>query len=373
MRHTSEGRVRRLIDEPMAVPDADADHVLRCPSCDACRKQFEQDAALATALLGRPQPVPDIDNAWMRLQAAQAIPVTPPRSITRRVRMPAHWSWRLVVVPVPSATVIATAAVVLAGAVGATLLTTVFAPKGASPVTTSSAGIQALADVAGIDGGSGILGGFDRSSGSLSLPFGLLRWHSTGTARPVTSIAMAERETGLDLAMPAALPAGVGSPATLLVQPAVTATIQFGASAATLAGRSLTITAGPAVLVEYGASTTGFGLPTLATFAMARPAVSSADAKAAQLEAYVLSRPGLPVGLAQEIRLLGGVGTVVPLPVPQGASATQVDVHGSAGVLVADSSIGASGVIWDDPSGVVHAAVGLLDQKDILGVANQLG
>ena len=370
MRHTSEGKLRRLVDEPMAVPDADADHVLRCAGCNAADK-FVQDAALATALLGRPHPVPDIDNAWVRLRAAQVTRVAP-RSSTRRARIPAHWRRRLVVIPVPSFAVIATAAVVLAGAVGATLLTTVFAP-GAAPVASSSAGIQALADVAGIDGGSGILGGFNRSSGSLGLPFGLLRWHSTGTARPVASIAVAKQETGLDLVMPQALPAGVGNPATILVQPAVTATIQFGVSTATLAGRSLTITAGPAVLVEYGASTTGLGLPTLATFAMARPAVSSADTKAALLEAYVLSRPGLPVGLAQEIRLLGGIGTVVPLPVPQGASVTQVDVHGSAGVLVTDSSIGASGVIWDDPSGVIHAAVGLLDQEDILGVANQLG
>jgi hypothetical protein len=287
--------------------------------------------------------------------------------------MPSRWRWRLVVIPVPSAAVIATIAVVVAGAGTAALLTTVLAPGRTAPVTPPSVGIQALTDVAGLGGGSGVLGGFATASGSLKLPFGELRWTSSGPAHPVSSIAAAEKASGLDLRTPKALPAGVGGLASIEVQPEVTASISFGAAAATLAGRSLNITAGPAVLMEYGGATAAIGIPTLTTFVMGRPAVFSADSTVSQLEAYVLSRPGLPAGLAQEIRLLGDIGTVIPLPSQQGANVTQVDVDGSPGALVTDASIGVSGVIWDDSDGVVHAAVGLLDQTDIISVADQLG
>ena len=42
-------------------------------------------------------------------------------------------------------------------------------------------------------------------------------------------------------------------------------------------------------------------------------------------------------------------------------------------ILVTDSSLGASGVIWEGRDGLVQAAAGLLDSKDILNVASQLG
>ncbi len=264
-------------------------------------------------------------------------------------------------------------AVLVVAAAGAATLTTVLGPSRPAPVPTSAGGIQALADVGGIEGGSGVLGGFDASSGSRTLPFGVLRWSSAGPALRVSSIAAAEHATGLDLPVPTVLPAGVGNPTSILVQPQVTATIRFGSAAGVLAGKTLTVTAGPAVLVEYGASTPLLGLPTLATFAMGKPVVSSSDSKAAQLEAYVLSRPDVPAGLAQEIRLLGDIGTVLPLPTPPGANVSQVDVGGRPGILVTDTSVGASGVIWEDRGGVVRAAVGLLDGKDILDVASQLG
>ena len=106
---------------------------------------------------------------------------------------------------------------------------------GACP--TSSAGIQALADVVGIDGGSGVLGGFDDVVRVASV----CRSASCDGRRTVPptrvgSIAAAEKATGLDLPVPTALPAGVGGPASILVQPQVTATIRFGPAAGALAG-----------------------------------------------------------------------------------------------------------------------------------------
>ncbi len=372
MRHVPEGQLRRLVDEPFAVADAVSEHVGHCPRCAMRREQIAEDAAAATALLSRPQSVPDVDSAWTRMRATPVSPA-PPRLDPRRPRVPGRWRWRLVAIPVPSTRVllsIAAGVVALGG--GAAAVTAALAPP-APRVPASAGGIQALADVVGIEGGSGVLGGFDTPSGSRQLPFGVLSWSSAGSARRVASIAAAEQETGLHLPSPTSLPAGVGKPASIMVQPEVTATIRFAAGAETLAGKSLTVTAGPAVLVEYGAATGAIGLPTLGTFAMGRPVISPIDSTTDQLEAYVLSRHGMPAGLMQEIRLLGDLGTVLPVATPPGANVSQVDVGGAPGILVTDASVGASGVIWEDRGGTVLAAVGLLDRKDILDVANQLG
>jgi hypothetical protein len=247
-----------------------------------------------------------------------------------------------------------------------------------SPSPASAVDFQAVADVVGVAGGNDILGGLQTASGTRRLPFGVLHWSSARAAYDVPSVAAAEQATGLSLRSLANPPAGVGAPTTILVQPRVTATIDLDAAAGKgLAGTSLTVTAGPAVLVEYGGSigAGGFGIPTLATFVMPRPTASSSVASPTsdELEAYVLSRPGLPSGLVQEIRLVGNLATILPLKAVGGASVSEVEIDGSPAIAVGDGAGIATGVLWVDRAGFVHAALGLLDQEDMLGVANQLG
>jgi hypothetical protein len=50
-----------------------------------------------------------------------------------------------------------------------------------------------------------------------------------------------------------------------------------------------------------------------------------------------------------------------------------VRVAGWPGVLLADSSNVAAVVVWEDGRGMLHAVAGILDQEDVLNVANQLG
>ena len=76
-------------------------------------------------------------------------------------------------------------------------------------------------------------------------------------------------------------------------------------------------------------------------------------------------------GLAQEIRLLGTAA--LPVPVPSGIAEQRVSVGGESAVLLADPSGAAAGVIWEGGDGVVHGVGGLLDRKDVLNVARQLG
>jgi hypothetical protein len=156
-----------------------------------------------------------------------------------------------------------------------------------------------------------------------------------------------------------------------MVQPRMTAAVTFDSTAG-LAGSSVTLDAGPAVVALY-TGTGGANVPTLGIATMRRPTAQSAGASLSQIEAFLLGQPGIPPQLAEEIRLLGDLRTTLPVPVPSGASARSVQVNGRPGILLADSSNAAAGVVWEDGRGLLHVVVGILDSQDVLNVANQLG
>lgn len=379
MAHVAEGTLRRLVDEPLAVPDTAAAHVASCRRCTRRQGTALGDSLFARSHLSPLLPAPDVDAAWQRLRAAapagDSRPARSRAAGTPRPPASARWRWRIAVPPRLSPALLALVAVLLAGAAAGTTLTIVLGSSPApspAPSALPTADFQAVADVTGLAGPGGILGGLQGDSGSLRLPFGVLRWSAAGPAHKVASIAAAEAATGLTVRIPS-LPAGVGGPATVLVQPAVTATVTFGDGApAGLQGTSLTLRAGPAVVVEYGGQVGNLGIPTLASFAMGRPTLSSGTASPQRLAAYVLAQPGLPSGLVQEVRLVSGLGTILPVGARSGPGLSQVDVDGAPGILVTEGTV-ASGVIWQDRAGVVRAVLGLLDQKDVLHVADQLG
>jgi hypothetical protein len=191
-------------------------------------------------------------------------------------------------------------------------------------------------------------------------------------AQTVPTLAAASSAAGFTVPLPSTLPAGVGRPRQFVVQPRVKVTVDVRAGVPTIGGSSVVLDAGPAVLVAYGSSG-GLDVPTLGILTMPRPTAVATGAALRQIEAFVLDQPGVPADLAQEIRLLGDVGTTLPVPVPARAIERSVDVAGSPGVLVTDSSNIATGVVWEDGAGVLHAVAGLIDQKDVLGVASQIG
>src|SRR5688572_6064254 len=71
MRHPTDGTLRRLLDEPAGVADADRAHVAGCPVCLAELAAVRSDAELAGAVL-RHDADPDVDAAWTRLSGALA-------------------------------------------------------------------------------------------------------------------------------------------------------------------------------------------------------------------------------------------------------------------------------------------------------------
>ncbi len=130
--------------------------------------------------------------------------------------------------------------------------------------------------------------------------------------------------------------------------------------------------AGPAVLAEYGGAA-GTDVPTLGVATMRRPTATSTGASMTEIEAFLVDQPGISPGLAEEVRLLGDLSTIFPVPVPPGASVRSVRVAGWPGVLLADSSNAAAGVVWEDGRGMLHVVAGILDPQDVMHVAEQLG
>jgi hypothetical protein len=237
-------------------------------------------------------------------------------------------------------------------------------------VRISGNDLRAIEKITGI----GRLPGTLQPSGSMRLSFGELSWSTASRPQQVSSLASASAVTHLAFPTPATLPSGVGAISSIEVQPRVTVTVRFSQNAgAAVAGSTLEITVGPAIAVQY-AGTSGHGnLTTLAIVAARRPVASSTGSTASQLETFVLSRPGLPAAVAQEIRLLGNPAAVLPVPVPTGLWELQENIGGAPAVLVTDPNGYASGAIWESRDGVVHAVGGLLDREDVLNVARQIG
>jgi hypothetical protein len=368
MSHVSSPVLRRLQDEPLAVPDAARRHLAACARCQAANSQIAQNAALAARVLAPPAAAPvDTSLAWARLQRSEQL--SEPAARRAAVRLPRPRP-RIASMSLGTGT-IAVAGVLVAGTGAAVALTTVYAPTHVAPVKVAKGDFRAISTIASI-GGARVTDGLP-PAGQEQLPFGDLSWTSAGKASPVSSVAQARALTGLPLAAPRTVPAGVGSPRAVVVQPKVTVTVRFSASAGHgVGGSTLVITGGPGALVQYGGVTVGrYQVTTMVIAEMQRPVATSTGATASQLEAFLLGQAHLPAGLAQEIRLLGT--TALPVPVPAGMAEQHVSVGGAAAVLLADPSGAASGVIWEGGDGVVHGVGGLLDKEDVLNVARQLG
>jgi hypothetical protein len=371
VRHVPDGLLRRVDDEPLAVPDRVTEHLDGCERCSARRAEIISDAEHAARLLSAPQLVPDTDVAWARLRG-ELHPGARPGTLQRRRLTPDMGRpRRLPRVSLRTGLAIGATGIVIAGTAAAATLTTIFAPTHVAPVPLSQGDLRAISALAGLDSGQS-LGGFAAPDGSAPLRFGTIRWSSAGSAHPAASLAQAAAQAGLAVALPAHLPAGVGGARDFTVQPRVTATVTFNAAAAGLAGSSVTVEGGPAVLTEYGGAA-GSGVPTLGVATMRRPTAVSTGASLSQIEAFLLGQPGVPPGLAEEVRLLGDLRTIFPVPVPAGASVRSVRVAGWPGILLADSSNAAAGVVWEDDRGLIHVVAGILDPQDVLNVAQQLG
>jgi hypothetical protein len=112
-------------------------------------------------------------------------------------------------------------------------------------------------------------------------------------------------------------------------------------------------------------------IPTMAVVEMTTPVVSSSGASVTQIEDYLVSLPGFPPDLAAQIRNIGDPSTTLPVPVPTGQQSHQVDVNGSKGLFVGDSTGLGSGLVWTR-DGVLYATVGTMTEDEVTGVARSV-
>lgn len=215
--------------------------------------------------------------------------------------------------------------------------------------------------------------------------FGKLTWSSQPAPHAVASLAAATAETGLP-AIGLTVPASVSAPPKYGAMPRTTATFVFDATLARasaaaigrtappmpakLDGSTLVFSGGPAIIVSYGTDGTTAG--TLFAGIAKAPTVGSDGATVAEIQAYLLSQPGVSPALAAQIRAIGDPTSTVIVPIPIGqAQAKTVSVHGTSGLFIGDSTGLGGAVLWQQ-NGFVYVVGGTLSQEETIAAANSL-
>lgn len=369
MRHVPDGTLRRLEDEPFAVAERDIRHIESCERCRSRAESVRRDGQFALQRFS-PVALPSPDAGWRQLVAKEA-----DTNSGRSMHIPSRRHWRLMGASIGTGTSIAAAGVLIAGVAAAATLTTVFAPTRVAPLPVKPSDAELMSALLGVRNGE-VLGGLDSPSGTRTFSFGVLSWSSSSQPRQFASLADAESAAGFTTTLPSSLPNGIGGADKYVFVPKVSATFTFNASAgATLSGSTLTMTAGPGIVVSYSGATgsTGLGsLPPMVVLATPRPTATSSGATTNELENFLLSQRGVPADLAQELRLFDNLSTTLPVPTPSGMHSASVTIDGVPGVVLSDGGNLVTGAIWEDHQGMIHVVAGLLDQKDVLGVASQI-
>jgi hypothetical protein len=356
MRHPSEGVLRRLVDEPAGVTDEERAHVAGCPTCLRALDTARADAQLVGATLATPVHRIDTDAAWARLSTTTAAPV--------RQASVARGGWRTAV---RRPAVAALSAVVLmtgAGVAAANDWLPIFQTERVDPVEVTSTDLVQVPDLSA---------------------YGDLQITQEADPQQVADAAAAEERTGLAVPRVADLPDGVTGDPSYQAAGVVSGTFTFSAAKAAQAaaaegevlppapadldGSKLRIEAGPGVAAVWAQPT---GVPTLVVARVVAPKVYSSGVPFETVRDYLLSLPGLPDGLADQLRDLSADGGTLPLPVPAELVTSSTADVGDAEATVLTSRNGLfAGVVWVE-DGVMTGVAGSLSAEELLSVARDL-
>lgn len=360
MRHATEGVLRRLVDEPAGVSDADREHVAGCPVCLTTLTSVRTDAAAVGAALRAGSDAEadvDVDVAWARLRAAHrrstAVREPARRRWTTALRRPAVAALGFVVV------------VTGAGVAAANDWLPIFATEEIEPVAISSdLDLSAVPDLT---------------------DYGTLEMTGAEEPAPVADAAAAEDVTGLDVPEVTALPGGVSGDPQYLVIGEVAATFTFSAERAARAaaeagealppvppgldGAQVRLTGGPGLATVWAGDS---GVPALVVARAVAPAAFASGTDFAQLRDYLLSLPGLPEEVAAQLRSFSPGASTLPLPVPADyATSSPVEVGGEDATLLTSRDGFLAGVVWVS-DGVVTAVAGSLSGSEVVSIASGL-
>ncbi|MCU1432771.1 MAG: uncharacterized protein JWP95_1876 [Actinotalea sp.] len=359
MRHPSEGVLRRLVDEPAGVTDADRVHVASCPTCPGRLDAVRADAQLVGSALAPVTAGIDPDVAWARLSTTTADPARR-RASTGAGRDRWRTAMRRPAVAALSAVVLLTGA----GVAAANDWLPIFRTEGVDPVEVTSTELVQLPDLSA---------------------YGDLQVTQEPDSEQVTDAATALERTGLAVPEVSELPGGVTGEPAYQVAGVMGATFTFSAAKAARAaaaegevlpppptgldGSALRLEAGPGVAAVWQQPT---GVPTLVVARVVAPKVYSSGVPFETVRDYLLSLPGLPDGLADQLRDLSGDAATLPLPVPAELVTTSTaDVDGAPATVLSSRDGLFAAVVWVD-NGVMTGVAGSLSAEELLTVARDL-
>ena len=406
MRHLDSGTLRRMVDEPISTTGAEKDHYASCAACRERAMAIATEAERAAMLLSVPDPEVETQAALRRLwHSAAGQKAHHPSTWTSLKGLFVSGSTRTVR-PLAALALATSAMVVLVATGAAENFVKVFEPRQFQAVQVRPDSLRGLPDLS---------------------QFGDMSFPTTPTFKTVPDAASAHAQAGLKVIVPdgSALPSRVNGSRNYVVMGPLQASFTFRAAKAQawatahgkslpampagLDGSTLTVNAGPAVIVAYGGSTdalrraagvsesssgpvdaAGGGggesvasqtkgafdpasrqLPDIAVVEMKSPKVSSSQASIQEIENYLISLPGFPADLAAQIRAIGDPTTTLPVPIPTGQQSHPVDVQGVRGLFVGDSTGLGSGMVWTK-GGLLYATVGTMTEGELTSVARSL-
>jgi hypothetical protein len=358
MRHPTDGTLRRLLDEPAGVADADREHVAGCPSCLPRLAAAQGDAAAAGAALHVDVTV-DVHSAWQRLSHSIAA--------GGRGQAPAARSrdrWRLALRSPAVAALAVVAVLTGAGAVAAADWLQIFRTERIAPLAITRTDFLELPDLSA---------------------YGELEVTREADVREVADADAAEEATGLSVPRVSELPRGVTGEPELQVGSRASAVFTFSLEKAALMateyddelrtpppgmeGSRFRLTAGPGIAAVWSEAR---GVPALVVARAVAPTAYSSGIPFETARDYFLSLPGLPDHVASQLRGFSGDGTTLPLPVPDEEVRTSTaDVAGVPATVLTSRDGTLSAVLWVN-DGILTAVAGSLSEDEVLDVARGL-
>lgn len=379
MPHLSDGTVRRLYDEPLALSEDERSHYNGCASCQERLSEIATTTRGVAAALAVPGATVDPQAALAHFKAR--LPEDRNQPALQRLRA-ALW---------PQAQARGWRKPALAGVLAVGLVATM----AATPIAQNVQQVFQPTQVQTVNVGKPTQS--DMNSLQAFSRWGDVKWVSQPQLQQAETAAEAAKLSGLPALNvdSSKLPQEFANqPVSYTAMAGATGTVTFNANApAKLRGTTLTVQVGPAEVAVVGdlskvaqagktadrsktpqevASQVG---PVLAIAEMRSPKVSSNGASVSEIKkALLASDPNLSPTLKQLINDFDSPAGNLPLPIPVDmASATPVKVHGVQGTAVGDNTGLGGGVIWvDKKSATVYAVAGLLPADRAIDTANRL-
>lgn len=369
MRHPTEGVLRRLVDEPAGVSDTDRAHVQTCAACltglDTVRRDAELVGTSLAAAPAAPDVPVDVDAAWQRLSASTTRVAAPAPALAEQPAARSRSRRSVGLLRRPSVAALAVAvALGGAGTAAANDWLPIFRTQQVQAVSITPGDLVALPDLS---------------------EYGELSFASEPDVREVADADAAREATGLDVPVVQDLPSGVAGEPVHTVGGKVSATFTFSAERAARAasrtgedlppvpagldGSSVRLEAGPGVAQVWASAS---GIPALVVGRAVAPTAFSSGVPFETVRDYLLSLPGLPAEIADQLRTFSADGSTLPLPVPADEVRTSsVEVDGVPATLLVSRDRSLAGVVWVE-DGLVTVVAGSLDDSEVLDVAREL-